>query len=199
MKKYDFMQWTNFKHAIQILFLTFLAIGCSSEYDRKVKEGLASQEEYPELIFGLEMGQTQKEFFGRCWELNKEGLVAQGPSNQYVRHVLDANSPVYQPEKSMEMLFYGLFDTANIMRGMRFRISYMGWGPWIEDMQSENLMESVQTMMMDLYGGNPFFELKKKVNEQPIAVKIDGNRQITVFVFDNRHVHAIIEDLNYKS
>ena len=123
------MQWTNFKHAIQILCLTFLAIGCSSEYDRKVKEGLASQEEYPELIFGLEMGQTQKEFFGRCWERNKEGLVAQGPSNQYVRHVLDANSPVYQPEKSMEMLFYGLFDTANFMRGMRFRISYMGWRP----------------------------------------------------------------------
>ncbi len=72
------MQWTNFKHAIQILFLTFLAIGCSSEYDRKVKEGLASQEEYPELIFGLEMGQTQKEFFGRCWELNKEGASRSG-------------------------------------------------------------------------------------------------------------------------
>jgi len=60
-------------------------------------------------------------------------------------------------------------------------------------------MRSVKTMMMELYGGNPFFELNEKVNDHPIAVKIDGSRQITVFVFDNRFVHAIIEDLNYKS
>jgi len=199
MKKCCFMSWNNFKNTLKVFVLAGALVGCTSEYEKKVKEGLALKEDHPELIFDIEMGQTQKDFFGKCWELNKKGLVAQGPSNQYVRHVLDQNSPLYQPDKNMELLFYGLFDEANIIRGMRFRISYLGWGPWIEDMQSQYLMRSVKTMMMELYGGNPFFELNEKVNDHPIAVKIDGSRQITVFVFDNRFVHAIIEDLNYKS
>ena len=84
------------------------------------------------------------------------------------------------------------------MRGMRFRFSYTAWAPWNKELQPEQLQEEVKVMMKTLYPGNDFFNLDKKVNDQPIAVKIDGNRLITVYVFDNRFVQAYIEDLNAK-
>ena len=43
-----------------------------------------------------------------------------------------------------------------------------------------------------------FFDLEKEVKGHPVSVKIDGNRLITVYVFDNRFVQAYIEDLNTK-
>ena len=65
---------------------------------------LATGKEYNEMMFDMKIG-LSKEFYGKCWQLNKEKLVAQGPSNQYVRHVLDSVSPIYNPSNRIEMLF----------------------------------------------------------------------------------------------
>jgi len=163
-----------------------------------VKRELATGKEYNEMMFGMNVGLPKKEFYGKCWQLNKEKLVSQGPSNQYVRHLLDSVSPIYNPSSRIEMLFFGLFDEEDLMRGMRFRFSYTAWAPWNKALQPEKLQEEVKEMMKTLYPGNDFFNLDEKVNDQPIAVKIDGNRLITVYVFDNRFVQAYIEDLNVK-
>lgn len=182
-------------------FLAILPLlwGCNqSEYDRVVAKELATGVEHTKMFFDMEIGLSKKDFYGKCWQLNKEKLVSQGPSNQYVRHVLDSLSPVYNPSSKMEMLFFGLFDDDEIMRGMRFRFSYTAWAPWNKELQPEQLQEEIKTMMMTLFPGNDFFNLEKQVNGSPIAVKIDGNRLITVFVFDNRFVQAYIEDLNAK-
>ena len=49
-----------------------------------------------------------------------------------------------------------------------------------------------------IYPGNAFFKLKKEINGSPIMTKVDGNRLITAYVFDNRFVQLTIEDLNNK-
>lgn len=184
---------------ITFFFVIMLSVACSqSQYDKVVKRELATGKEYNEMMFDMKIGLSKKEFYGKCWQLNKEKLVAQGPSNQYVRHVLDSVSPIYNPSSRIEMLFFGLFDDEDLMRGMRFRFSYTAWAPWNKELQPEKLQEEIKGMMETLYPGNDFFNLDTKVNDQPIAVKIDGNRLITVYVFDNRFVQAYIEDLNAK-
>lgn len=194
--KYSFMSMTK------SLFFLLLSVGVwscqTSAYQATVDRELATGVEHNELIFDMRIGQTQKEFYGACWQLNKEKLVAQGPSNQYVRHVLDSVSPIYQPDNRMEMLFFGLFDDDKIMQGMRFRFTYTAWAPWNKELQPNELQKEVKTMMMNLFPGNDFFDLSKKVNGNPISVKIDGNRLITVHIHDNRYVQAYIEDLNAK-
>lgn len=184
---------------VTFFFGIMLTVACSqSQYDKVVKRELATGKEYNEMMFDMKIGLSKKEFYGKCWQLNKEKLVAQGPSNQYVRHVLDSVSPIYNPSSRIEMLFFGLFDDEDLMRGMRFRFSYTAWAPWNKELQPEKLQEEIKEMMKTLYPGNDFFNLDTKVNDQPIAVKIDGNRLITVYVFDNRFVQAYIEDLNAK-
>lgn len=182
-----------------VLAVLPMLIACNqSQYEKVVARELSSGVDHKKMIFDMEIGSTKKDFYGKCWQLNKDKLVAQGPSNQYVRHVLDAVSPIYSPSSKMEMLFFGLFDEEDIMRGMRFRFSYTGWAPWNKELQPEELQKEIKQMMMMLFPGNEFFDLEKKVNDSPIAVKVDGNRLITVFVFDNRFVQAYIEDLNSK-
>ena len=184
---------------VTFFFGIMLTVACSqSQYDKVVKRELATGKEYNEMMFDMKIGLSKKEFYGKCWQLNKEKLVAQGPSNQYVRHVLDSVSPIYNPSSRIEMLFFGLFDDEDLMRGMRFRFSYTAWAPWNKELQPEKLQEEIKEMMKTLYPGNDFFNLDTKINDQPIAVKIDGNRLITVYVFDNRFVQAYIEDLNAK-
>lgn len=193
MKKYSFIRLTK------ALALIFLTTACStSNYEQVIKEELATGKEYKDLIFDMKIGQTQKEFYGACWQLNKDKLVSQGPSNQYVRHVLDSVSPIYQPDNRIEMLFFGLFDDNKIMKGMRFRFSYTAWVPWNESLQPKALQEEIKKMMLELYPGNDFFNLSKEIKDNPISVKIDGNRLITVHVFDNRYVQAYVEDLKAK-
>ena len=194
--KLDFI---NAVKLVVVLAVLPMSIACNqSEYEQVVARELSSGVEHKKMIFDMEIGSTKKDFYGKCWQLNKDKLVAQGPSNQYVRHVLDSVSPIYNPSSKMEMLFFGLFDEEDVMRGMRFRFSYTAWAPWNKELQPEKLQKEIKQMMMMLFPGNDFFDLEKKVNDSPIAVKVDGNRLITVFVFDNRFVQAYIEDLNSK-
>lgn len=39
------------------------------------------------------MGQTKKDFFNSCWELNKKGLVIQSDDNKYVSKTLLSKDP----------------------------------------------------------------------------------------------------------
>jgi hypothetical protein len=175
-----------------------LFISCQSDYERIVKRELKSGKNYTDLIFDLKIGQTQKKFFTDCWELNKKKLINQGPSNKFVRHVLDSVSPIYNPSDNMELLFYGIFDESKILTGLKMRISFLGWDPTIKKLQKEYLLIEGLKMMEFIYPGNTFFKLKKEINGSPIMTKVDGNRLITAYVFDNRFVQLTIEDLNNK-
>ena len=176
--------------------LTF-CFSCDSEYERMVKSELDSDVVNEDLIFGLKMGQSQKEFFSTCWDLNKQKVISQGPKNQYVRYVLP---PVEIPDETekVEMLFYGIFDEDLVMRGLRQRLSYLGWSLWNEDYHSDRLMEKLKGYYIQKYGGNDFIEIDEGLDEVTTYVKVDGNRQILMYPVDNKDVIVKIEDLRYK-
>ncbi len=177
-----------------LFFCLFLA--CESEYTSTVKKELESGKEYNELIFGMEMGQTQKDFFETCWRLNKEEKISHGPDNKYALFKTNLDSTAEQSQK-VEMLFYGIFDSLHVMRGMDFKFKYIGWAIWNEQYHAEPLAIALTDYFIKKYGGNPFLEVEVAAIEKKVFVKVDGNRQIKIYPIDNKQVRVKIEDLRY--
>ena len=73
-----------------ILFILFagslITFSCQSEYEKMVRTELASGVRNDSIFFGLSLGMTSKDFFARCWELNKEGVFYHGAQNTTVEY-----------------------------------------------------------------------------------------------------------------
>ena len=129
--------------------------------------------------------------------MNKEKTISQGPKNQYALHILEPGSVRGEDEK-IELLFYGIFDQDKIMHGMDIRMRYPKWSIWSEEYQAENLVPKAINYFSDLFEGNDFITVPLKKVNQNSYVKVDGNRQITIYAKDSQEVAIKIEDLTYK-
>lgn len=183
----------------QIFFLLILCLAfssCESEYSQTVKEEMNSGVIHEDLILGLKIGQSRKEFYDHCWQLNKQKLVAQGPGNKYAKYILTVDSTSQNPEK-VEMLFYGIFDEEKIMHGMEMKMHYLKWSPWNKEFQSDKLIEALKRHYVKEYPGNDFLEIE--INEKTKAfAKVDGNRQIIMYPLGDKDVMAKIIDLRHS-
>jgi hypothetical protein len=74
------------------------------------KRSLERGERYDSLFLGLKLGMTNHQFYGHCWEMNKQGLIRQGSGNTSVNYnVENLKSPA-------EMNFYPDFYHGRIWR-----------------------------------------------------------------------------------
>lgn len=184
-----------------LLVVACLAIGlasCKSEYQQYVDRELASGISQDSLIFDMHIGQTKKDFFAICWELNRQQKIAQGTGNQTARYYTDKDSLGNMTPKSKDMLFYGIFDDEDIMRGMDMTYTFVSWAPWNRNMQPDSLLAHLRDEYERGYPGNDFIEIDFEASELPALVKIDGNRQILMFAKGQREVVVKIEDLHHK-
>ena len=185
------------KYSIICVMAMILMLSCTSEYDRYVKRELASGERSDSLIFDMYMGETKMDFFAKCWNLNKEGLISQGTGNQTAKFI-DPIDSTQDMTLRKEMLFYGIFDKQDTMRGMDITFHYLSWAPWNEDRHSDVLATALREEYEKNYRGNPFIEIDIEAINQKAFVKIDDNRQILIYPKNNKDVVVKIEDLNYK-
>lgn len=186
----------TFNKFLSIAIMGVLLLGlnaCQSKYDRVVKEEMASGKRIDSLQFNLYFGDSKKDFFAKCWELNKKGLIKQGPKNKYVAYELKGTS-----ETAMTHLFYGIFDEDKKMVGLDMEFAYDGWSPWTEKLQSDKLLLVAMDTLKKWYPGNEFFLLENEKLETPTYVKIDGNRQIIIHAQGDKDVKATVEDLRHK-
>lgn len=176
---------------------TIFLSSCKSEYSRAVEKGMASGEIIDSLIFGMRIGQTKKDFYSICWELNKQQLISEGPGNMSAKYLEPLDST---KDKSLrkEMLFYGIFDENDIMYGMYMTYSYIAWAPWLEHLQSISLVDDLKAYYRANYPGNDFIEFSLKDLGIKAFAKIDGNRQILIYPKDAKDVIVKIEDLRHK-
>jgi hypothetical protein len=73
---------------------------------------------------------------------------------------------------------------------------YNGWAPWNKKLSSDSLQVDVLKWFEKQYGKG-FMEVKHP--KRGLAfVKIDGNRQISIFKEDDLHVWAIFTDMLVK-
>ena len=176
--------------------LALIFCSCGSEYDQLVRKEMKSGIQKDSLLFDLKLGQTKKEFYAICWDLNKAQIISQGSGNQYARYD-EPIASIEDPTRRKRMDFFGTFDEEDVMHGMEMIFSYLAWAPWNKDLQSEQLLDDLKQKIIKEYGGNDFIEVNLKSGEQRF-VKVDGNMQFLMFKKSNKEVLVRMEDLNYK-
>lgn len=176
-------------------FLLLNLASCESEYQQYIDEELASGEVQDSLMLGMRMGQTRKDFYKICWELNSQKIISQGTGSN-ARMEIDSDTSAGNYKK--ELLFYGIFDDQDTMRGMRMTYSYVAWAPWNRDKQADSLLLDLEKQYLKAYPGNDFIEVEVKQLAHPALVKIDGNRQILMYPKNDKDVAVKIEDLRFK-
>jgi hypothetical protein len=174
---------------LPVLISVLLSAGCSpkSKYERILKRELASGVRNDTLFMGIYLGMPEKEFYKHCWELNASGLIRQSMRNTTVE---------YQIKKELKypgtMDFYPAFVGGKIYE-MPVRYLYNGWAPWNKKLSADSLQLDVLQWFKKQYGDG-FMEVKHP--ERGTAyVKIDGNRQISIFKEDELHVWAVFTDM----
>tara|TARA_B100000427_G_scaffold18479_1_gene14187 strand:- start:2467 stop:3063 length:597 start_codon:yes stop_codon:yes gene_type:complete len=194
----------NFMRLNKIIFcllvLTpFLACEIESEYSKLLKKELKSGKSFNDLVLGLKIGQTKDDFYEICADLNKKKLITSGARNLYPEYILYPKDSV-ENGKKIRMSFMGIFDNDRIMKGMDIRFNYYSWIAWREEYNSDNLINEIKDTLQLWYPGNNFIEIDLKLDSKNnlAYVKIDGNRQITMYKIDGRDVAVIIEDVSEK-
>ena len=194
----------NFMRLNKIIFcllvLTpFLACEIESEYSKLLKKELKSGKSFNDLVLGLKIGQTKDDFYKICADLNKKKLITSGARNLYPEYILYPKDSV-ENGKKIRMSFMGIFDNDRIMKGMDIRFNYYSWIAWREEYNSDNLINEIKDTLQLWYPGNNFIKIDLKLDSKNnlAYVKIDGNRQITMYKIDGRDVAVIIEDVSEK-
>ena len=147
------------------------------------------------MPFGLLLGDSRQDFYKKCWELNKKGIVTQGPGNEFARHFME---PKEENGKRIDMLFFGIFDKQDKMRGFKMQFSYTAWAPWTPDHQAEVLKEAIEDTLMKWYPGNDFMDVDLKKDDMFASYKIEGNLEFKLIKIDDRQLAVRIEDITHE-
>jgi hypothetical protein len=177
---------------IPILIAGCIVSGCSpkAKYARRLKHELASGVRHDSLFMGLYLGMSKKDFYAHCWQLNKKGLIKQGPNNTTVEYVM-RNELKYPAT----MNFYPTFVQDKIYE-MPVKFVYTGWAPWNKKLSSDSLEVDVLNWYKKVYGSD--FMAVNHSKRGAAYVKVDGNRRITIFKENNLHVWAVFTDMSVK-
>jgi hypothetical protein len=176
---------------VSLTIIGFLIPGCSpkARYERKLKHELASGIRNDSLFLGLYLGMPDKDFYTRCWELNKKGLLRQGGTNTTVEyHTKELKYPC-------KMDFYPSFVGGRISE-LPVRFMYSGWAPWNKELTSDKLQSDVLNWYKKAYG-TEFMEVEHP-SKGLAYVNINGNRRISIFKEDELHVWAVFTDMLVK-
>lgn len=187
------MYTLNRRPGLLLLTALWCAVGCGqqSEYERLVERELASGAAHNTLFLGYELGMPRDSFYDHSWDLNRQGLVMQGPQNLTVQYELDDELPY-----SAKMFYYPDFYEDRIYR-MRVRFLYDGWAPWTRRLSSDSLQIDVINLFREWYGDGfiEYDRTQEGFGENVHYVKVDGNRRILVGRASDSEVVAVFTDL----
>ena len=176
--------------------MVFFAIASCNKpdtYSGQLKKELKKGVRNDSIFFDIHFGDTQKEFFNTCWEYNKKGVLFHGPKNMNVQYTIKApNDSV----SKIKMLFYPDFKLSSEIRRLNVEFEFSGWAPWNNHLFGSKLVPHVKSKIMEWYSGNEFWELNDKEGNRSWA-KIDGNREINMWVVKDKYVSMTITDKSY--
>jgi hypothetical protein len=182
----------SIKYPISVLFAVLLLAGCSrSDYTRMVEEELAKNERKDSIILGIKFGHTVQDFFARCYDLNREKLVTQGPSGNTVQYLF--YDPITSDSAQMRLIFFPTFDRTSKIAEMNMEFSYVAWAPWNKHLSADSLKPKAMKLLMKWYQGNEFVVAKREKGD--LIVKVDGNRRILVSNKDTQSVSVKVQDI----
>lgn len=160
-------------------------------YEAALAKGLASEEVTNDLFLGLELAVTDKQFYDRCTELNKQQKVTMGSGGNRVDYKLGDALP-----RPATLTYYPDFseDRPRIIKAMDMEIIYDDWSPWNKDAHTPKLMADVAKWAKKKFGDG--FEIVDHPQHQKVIVQVKNNRRITFWALDTKAVRGRITDLN---
>lgn len=188
------MNWKFISSRISLFSLILICLtGCfRSDYTEMVLSELDKGVRQDSILLGIRFGHTRNDFYGKCFDLNKQKLVSQGPSNSAVQYRF-IDSLVHEEPTELRLLFYPSFDKNDIISDIDYEFSYMAWAPWNKKFQADSLKPKVMELMKVWYKGNDF--VIAHAGDQDIPVKVDGNRRLMVFIKDKQTVLVRVQDI----
>lgn len=188
----------NITRSINWIFLTALisisvlsACKKKSKLERTIQTELENGIRYDSLFLGLNFGIDIQEFYSHCRELNVNGIVKEGPRNMSVEYLFkdSLNNPI-----AFNFYAHRNVDRNGLVRRYDTSFYYYAWA-LNRHLYSDKLIKMLRPILMDWYGGNePFMQIK---DGKKHMYKIDGNRMIDLFIFDESTVVATYTDLSY--
>jgi hypothetical protein len=187
------MNWRYIKYSISLFLLIETTVGCiQSDYTKLVKSELAKGIRKDSVLYGINFGDTQQDFYRKCTELNKMQLANQGPNGSVQFNYKD--SLVHKMPTDIKILMFTTFDQSKVISNVDLEMSYSGWAPWNRHLQSDSLTGKVMKLLTLWYKGNDFVIVNANDSTQ-IPVKLDGNRRILVMVKDPQSVLIKVQDI----
>ena len=181
------------KYLISGGLLAFLFSACfQSDYTKLVKSELEKGVRNDSLLFGISFGDTRNDFYGKCFDLNKQRLVTQGPANNSVQYMFN-DSVIHKEPTEIRLLFFPEYDERGTIAEMNMEFSYPGWAPWNTALQADSLKLKTMKLLMHWYKGNEF--VTADVHDAPLPVKLDANRRVLVYIKDAQSVSVKIQDI----
>ena len=182
----------EFWSLIKVLIVFGVLVSCKSEYTKMVENERSLEVRNDSIFNGVYFGQPKKEFHDYHWELNKKGLVTQGPRNMNVQYILKAQDSL---SSDIHLLYYPDFSVSDSVREITGLIYYAGWAPWNEKYHSDQLIIAMKDTLVNWFGGNEFVKIESEAN---IWAKVDGNRRVALFRSTSQDVKFTITDLTFK-
>ncbi len=174
-----------------VLLVLVVFFGCrnKSELQRTIRKEMATGVQNDSLFLGLKFGVTLQEFYDHCWDLNLKGTVREGPRNMSVEYLFKDSL-----DNPIAFNFYAHETEDKIVHQYNTSFYYYAYA-LNKHLQSDRLIEMLPAILMDWYGGNPTFKMTKEGVEH--TYKIDGNRMIDLYIYDESTVIATYYDLSY--
>ena len=142
--------------SIGLLCLIFFSCSPEKKLKRVIEKELATGVKNDSLFLGLTFGITMEEFFEQCRELNKQGLVREGSKNMSVEYI-------FKDSLDQPIAFNFYADRATNGPIHKYYTSFYYYAYALNrHLYADRLLEMLPSILMEWYGGNEPFTLKKK-------------------------------------
>jgi hypothetical protein len=179
------------KYPINAAVIGILFMCCESDYTKMVKSELAKGVRKDSIMLGIRLGENRNDFYGQCYDLNRQQLVTAGDENSV--QYLFTDSLVHKEPTKLKVLFVPAFDSKQVLTNLDLKITYPGWAPWNRSLQADSLENKLKKLFVAWYGGNEF--VIAKIGEEQIPVKVDGNRRIVLYRKEPQTVLVKFQDI----
>ncbi|MHA4806891.1 hypothetical protein ACX0G9_02225 [Flavitalea flava] len=184
------------KYLVVCLSLINACVSCrpldaQERYQALVREQLAGAERHEKLLLDLTFGMAKPDFFYYCQKMHARKLFTNANNNHSVLYQSDTTF-----RSTVTWRFYPEFHDARIT-ALRAGLSYNAYSPWNRHLGADSLLKDIINVFSRWYGPDHFMVMKRKEGGNEL-VKVDGNRQITIYRVNDKDVEVDYTDLLQK-
>ncbi|MEO6038473.1 MAG: hypothetical protein ABIQ93_08670 [Saprospiraceae bacterium] len=177
----------RFYPSVFALLMLILLVACKQDYATRKQRELASGVRNDSIFLGMYFGMPRVDFYRRCLEMNQAGIVTNGDQNTSVLYVISGY------RQAINMNFYPDFSQGKIYN-MKVWFDYQTWAPWNKEYYAATLVPDALSILEKWFG--PGFIKQRSPEGKPFWAKINGNREITLRIQDERLLRADVTDLS---